>query len=80
MNENSTLKLQTCDTNSSKPDRNATRRSKSPSGSGMPLSTSTQNVFWPFKRVDPRVLHDIYINTKKKQQTDNLNQLGDATL
>jgi hypothetical protein len=37
-------------------------------------------VFWPFTRVDPRVLHDIYINTKKKQQTDNHNQLGDATL
>jgi hypothetical protein len=56
---------------------NVTPQSKSPSTCATPLSTSTQNVFWPFKRVDPRLLEAIHKRTVTKHRID---QLGEATM
>ena len=80
MTENLTSKSPISGTNSKKCEPNVTLPSKSPSDSDTPSNTSTPNVFWPFTRVDPRLLHATYMATKKKQQADNFNQLGDATL
>jgi hypothetical protein len=56
---------------------NVTPQSKKPSTSATPLSTSTPNVFWPFKRVDPRLLEAIHKRTVTKHRID---QLGEALL
>jgi hypothetical protein len=50
---------------------------KSPYTSGTPSSTSTPNVFWPFTRVDPRLLEAIHKRTVTKHRID---QLGKALL
>jgi hypothetical protein len=56
---------------------NVTPPLKSPYNSGTPSSTSTPKVFWPFRRVDPRLLEAIHRRTVTKHRID---QLGEATM
>jgi len=70
-----TFKMKTDNTETSE-----TPQSKKTSTCDTPSSTSTQNVFWPFKRVDPRLLEAIHKRTVTKHRIDQLNQLGDALM
>jgi hypothetical protein len=56
---------------------NVTPPLKNPYISDTPSSTSTPNVFWPFTRVDPRLLEAIHRRTVTKHRID---QLGEAAM
>jgi hypothetical protein len=64
----------------SKSDASVTRPLRSRSGCATPLSTSTPSAFWPFERVDPRVLEAMHRATMTSRRTEQFNQLGAARL